>query len=121
MNRPRSPKEIAASILLSQTFAGVLTATLFYYILDLESARSSFIGSSIAVLTSLHLLSVLFAKNEKKPKSIVNTLYLLEGLKFLLTAAFFIAAIILLKAIFFPLIIGYSVAIFIYWLSLLIT
>jgi hypothetical protein len=39
----------------------------------------------------------------------------------LLTALFFIGAIILLKAIFFPLIIGYSVAIFMYWLSLLIT
>jgi F0F1-type ATP synthase assembly protein I len=39
----------------------------------------------------------------------------------LLTAVFFVAAIILLKAIFFPLIIGYSVAIFIYWISLLIT
>jgi F0F1-type ATP synthase assembly protein I len=38
-----------------------------------------------------------------------------------LTALLFVVAIILLKAIFFPLIIGYSVAIFIYWLSLLIT
>ena len=121
MSRPRSPKEIAALILFSQAFAGVLTATLFFYLLGLESARSSFIGSSIAVLTSLHLLSILFGKKEKKPKSIVNTLYLLEAFKFLLTTVFFVGAIILLKAIFFPLIIGYSVAIFIYWISLLIT
>ncbi len=121
MSRPRSPKEIATLILFSQAFAGVITATLFFYLLGFESARSSFIGSSIAVLTSLHLLSILLDKKEKKPKSIVNTLYLLEAFKFLLTAVFFIAAIILLKAIFFPLIIGYSVAIFIYWISLLIT
>ena len=121
MNRARSPKEIAFLILLAQTLIGSLVAILFFYFSDFESARSSFTGSAIAVLTSLHLLSVLFNKREKKPKSIVNTLYLLEAFKFVLTALFFIAAIILLKAIFFPLIIGYSVAIFIYWLSLLIT
>ena len=113
MSRPRSPKEIAALILFSQAFAGALAATLFFYLLGLESARSSFIGSSIAVLTSLHLLSILFDKKEKKPKSIVNTLYLLEAFA-LANRSVFIAAIILLKAIFFPLIIGYSVAIFIY-------
>ena len=121
MSRARSPKEIAFLILFSQTLVGAITATLFFYFLGFESARSSFIGSSTAVLTSLHLLSVLFGDNTKKPKSIVNTLYLLEAFKFLLTALFFIGAIILLKAIFFPLIIGYSVAIFMYWLSLLIT
>ena len=124
MNRIRSPKEIAFLILLAQTATGVLVAIMFFYfesIESIESARSSFIGSAIAVLTSLHLLSVLIDKREKKPKSIVNTLYLLEAFKFLLTALLFVVAIILLKAIFFPLIIGYSVAIFIYWLSLLIT
>lgn len=121
MSQARSPKEIAFLILLSQTLTGLTAATLFFYFLGFESARSSLIGSTIAVLTSLHLLSVLFNSKTKKPKSIVNTLYLLEAFKFLLTALFFIGAIILLKAIFFPLIIGYSVAIFMYWLSLLIT
>ena len=121
MNRVRSPKEIAFLILLAQTATGVLVAMVFFYFESIESARSSFIGSAIAVLTSLHLLSVLLDKREKKPKSIVNTLYLLEAFKFMLTALLFVVAIILLKAIFFPLIIGYSVAIFIYWLSLLIT
>ena len=121
MSRARSPKEIAFLILFSQTLTGLMAATLFFYFLGFESARSSFIGSGIAVLTSLHLLSVLFGDKTKKPKSIVNTLYLLEAFKFLLTALFFAGAIILLKAIFFPLIIGYSVAIFMYWLSLLIT
>ena len=121
MNRVRSPKEIAFLILLAQTATGVLVAMVFSYFESIESARSSFIGSAIAVLTSLHLLSVLLDKREKKPKSIVNTLYLLEAFKFVLTALLFVVAIILLKAIFFPLIIGYSVAIFIYWLSLLIT
>ena len=121
MNRVCSPKEIAFLILLAQTATGVLVAMVFFYFESIESARSSFIGSAIAVLTSLHLLSVLLDKREKKPKSIVNTLYLLEAFKFVLTALLFVIAIILLKAIFFPLIIGYSVAIFIYWLSLLIT
>ncbi|HJM08974.1 MAG TPA: ATP synthase subunit I [Gammaproteobacteria bacterium] len=121
MSRARSPKEIAFLILLSQILAGLMAAGIFFYFSGFESARSSFVGSSIAVLTSLHLLSVLLNNKAKKPKSILNTLYLLEAFKFLLTALFFVGAIILLKAIFFPLIIGYSVAIFIYWLSLLIT
>jgi F0F1-type ATP synthase assembly protein I len=46
-------------------------------------------------------------------------LYLMEAFKFILTGGFFGVAIILIKAMFFPLIIGYIVAVFIYWLSLL--
>ena len=121
MNRERSPEQLALIIILSQALLGIFVALIFLYFIGFESAKSSFLGSTIAVLTSLHLLSVLLDKREKKPKNIVNTLYLLEGFKFVLTALFFVIAIIFLKDIFFPLIIGYSVAIFTYWLSLLVT
>ena len=121
MNRERSPEQLALIIILSQALLGIFVALIFLYFIGFESAKSSFLGSTIAVLTSLHLLSVLLDKREKKPKNIVNTLYLLEGFKFVLTALFFVIAIIFLKAIFFPLIIGYSVAIFTYLLSLLVT
>ena len=72
MNRIRSPKEIAFLILLAQTATGVLVAIIFFYFESIESARSSFIGSAIAILTSLHLLSVLIDKREKKPKLLVR-------------------------------------------------
>jgi len=45
---------------------------------------------------------------------------LMEALKFIITGALFGASIIFLKAMFFPLIIGYIVAVFVYWLSLLV-
>jgi F0F1-type ATP synthase assembly protein I len=88
--------------------------------LSFESAKSSIAGSMVAVFSSVHLLRLVFTSNPQSPKKIANTLYIMEALKFLVTGALFGVAVILLKAMFFPLIIGYIVAVFVYWLSLLV-
>ena len=116
---PLSAKTTAIGILSAQTLLGLATAAIFWFFLSFESAKSSIAGSMVAVFSSVHLLRLVFTSNPQSPKKIANTLYIMEALKFLVTGALFGAAVILLKAMFFPLIIGYIVAVFVYWLSLL--
>ena len=116
---PLSAKTTAIGILSAQTLLGLATAAIFWFFLSFESAKSSIAGSMVAVFSSVHLLRLVFMNNPQSPKKIANTLYIMEALKFLVTGALFGAAVILLKAMFFPLIIGYIVAVFVYWLSLL--
>tara|TARA_B100001964_G_scaffold42563_1_gene47216 strand:- start:250 stop:609 length:360 start_codon:yes stop_codon:yes gene_type:complete len=112
-------RKIAIGILSAQLALGMVTAGMFWFFLSFESARSSMAGSMVAVFSSVHILRLVFQNVPQHPKKIANTLYLMEALKFLITGALFGAAVILLKAMFFPLIIGYIVAVFVYWLSLL--
>ena len=116
---PLSAKTTAIGILSAQTLLGLTTAAIFWFFLSFESAKSSIAGSMVAVFSSVHLLRLVFTSNPQSPKKIANTLYIMETLKFLVTGALFGVAVILLKAMFFPLIIGYIVAVFVYWLSLL--
>ena len=116
---PLSAKTTAIGILSAQTLLGITTAAIFWFFLGFESAKSSIAGSMVAVFSSVHLLRLVFTSNPQSPKKIANTLYIMEALKFLVTGALFGVAVILLKAMFFPLIIGYIVAVFVYWLSLL--
>ena len=116
---PLSAKTTAIGILSAQTLLGLTTAAIFWFFLSFESAKSSIAGSMVAVFSSVHLLGLVFTSNPQSPKKIANTLYIMEALKFLVTGALFGVAVILLKAMFFPLIIGYIVAVFVYWLSLL--
>jgi len=116
---PLSAKTTAIGILSAQTLLGLATAAIFWFFLSFESAKSSIAGSMVAVFSSVHLLRLVFTSNPQSPKKIANTLYIMEALKFLVTGILFGVAVILLKAMFFPLIIGYIVAVFVYWLSLL--
>jgi F0F1-type ATP synthase assembly protein I len=116
---PLSAKTTAIGILSAQTLLGLATAAIFWFFLSFESAKSSIAGSMVAVFSSVHLLRLVFTSNPQSPKKIANTLYIMEALKFLVTGALFGVAVILLKAMFFPLIIGYIIAVFVYWLSLL--
>ena len=116
---PLSAKTTAIGILSAQTLLGLTMAAIFWFFLSFESAKSSIAGSMVAVFSSVHLLRLVFTSNPQSPKKIANTLYIMEALKFLVTGALFGVAVILLKAMFFPLIIGYIVAVFVYWLSLL--
>ncbi len=116
---PLSAKTTAIGILSAQTLLGLATAAIFWFFLSFESAKSSIAGSMVAVFSSVHMLRLVFTSNPQSPKKIANTLYIMEALKFLVTGALFGVAVILLKAMFFPLIIGYIVAVFVYWLSLL--
>ena len=117
---PLSAKTTAIGILSAQALLGLTTAAIFWFFLSFESAKSSIAGSMVAVFSSVHLLRLVFTSNPQSPKKIANTLYIMEALKFLVTGALFGVAVILLKAMFFPLIIGYIVAVFVYWLSLLV-
>ena len=117
---PLSAKTTAIGILSAQTLLGLATAAIFWFFLSFESAKSSIAGSMVAVFSSVHLLRLVFTSNLQSPKKIANTLYIMEALKFLVTGALFGVAVILLKAMFFPLIIGYIIAVFVYWLSLLV-
>jgi len=112
-------RKIALGILSAQLVLGMVTAVIFWFFLSVESAKSSIAGSMVAVFSSVHILRLIFQTAPQSPKKIANMLYLMEALKFLITGALFGAAVILLKAMFFPLIIGYIVAVFVYWLSLL--
>ena len=116
---PLSAKTTAIGILSAQTLLGLTMAAIFWFFLSFESAKSSIAGSMVAVFSSVHLLRLVFTSSPQSPKKIANTLYIMEALKFLVTGALFGVAVILLKAMFFPLIIGYIVAVFVYWLSLL--
>ena len=117
---PLSAKTTAIGVLSAQTLLGLTTAAIFWFFLSFESAKSSIAGSMVAVFSSVHLLRLVFTSNPQSPKKIANTLYIMEALKFLVTGALFGVAVILLKAMFFPLIIGYIVAVFVYWLSLFV-
>ena len=117
---PLSAKTTAIGILSAQLVLGIVTAGMFWFFLSFESAKSSIAGSMVAVFSSVHILRLVFQTAPQHPKKIANTLYLMEALKFLITGALFGVAVILLKAMFFPLIIGYIVAVFVYWLSLLV-
>ena len=117
---PLSAKTTAIGILSAQLVLGIVTAGIFWFFLIFESAKSSIAGSMVAVFSSVHILRLVFQTVPQHPKKIANTLYLMEALKFLITGALFGVAVILLKAMFFPLIIGYIVAVFVYWLSLLV-
>ncbi len=113
-------KTTAVGILSAQLALGLVTAAIFWFFLGFESAKSSIVGSMVAVFSSVHLFKLVFQSAPQAPKKIANTLYIMEALKFLITGALFGVAVILLKAMFFPLIIGYIVAVFVYWLSLLV-
>ena len=113
-------KRAAIGILSAQLVLGFIAAGIFWFFLSFESAKSSIAGSMVAVFSSVHLLKLVFQSAPQTPKKIANTLYIMEALKFLITGALFGVAVILLKAMFFPLIIGYIVAVFVYWLSLLV-
>ena len=117
---PLSAKKTAIGILSAQVLLGLSVAVIFWFFLSFESAKSSIAGSMVAVFSSVHLLRLVFTNNPQSPKKIANTLYIMEALKFLITGVLFGVAVILLKAMFFPLIIGYIVAVFVYWLSLLV-
>ncbi|MDP7555360.1 MAG: ATP synthase subunit I, partial [Nitrospinota bacterium] len=117
---PLSAKTTAIGILSAQLVLGIVTAGMFWFFLSFESAKSSIAGSMVAVFSSVHILRLVFQAAPQNPKKIANTLYLMEALKFLITGVLFGVAVILLKAMFFPLIIGYIVAVFVYWLSLLV-
>jgi F0F1-type ATP synthase assembly protein I len=110
----------AIGILSAQLVLGLVTAAMFWFFMSFESAKSSIAGSMVAVFSSVHLLKLVIQSAPQTQKKIANTLYIMEALKFLITGALFGVAVILLKAMFFPLIIGYIVAVFVYWLSLLV-
>ena len=113
-------KRTAIGILSAQLVLGLIAAGIFWFFLSFESAKSSIVGSMVAVFSSVHILRLVFQTVPQNPKKIANTLYIMEALKFLITGALFGVAVILVKAMFFPLIIGYIVAVFVYWLSLLV-
>ncbi len=117
---PLNAKTTAIGILSAQLILGFLTAAMFWFFLSFEGAKSSIAGSMVAVFSSVHLFKLVFQSAPQTPKKIANTLYIMEALKFLITGVLFGVAVILLKAMFFPLIIGYIVAVFVYWLSLLV-
>ena len=113
-------KRTAVGILSAQLILGLIAAGMFWFFLSFESAKSSISGSMVAIFSSVHLLKLVFQTTPQTPKKIANTLYIMEALKFLITGVLFGVAVILFKAMFFPLIIGYIVAVFVYWLSLLV-
>ena len=113
-------KKTAIGILSVQLILGLVAAGIFWFFLSFESAKSSIAGSMVAIFSSVHLFKLVFQTTPQTPKKIANTLYIMEALKFLITGVLFGVAVILLKAMFFPLIIGYIVAVFVYWLSLLV-
>ena len=113
-------KKTAIGILSVQLVLGLVAAGIFWFFLSFESAKSSIAGSMVAIFSSVHLFKLVFQTTPQTPKKIANTLYIMEALKFLITGVLFGVAVILLKAMFFPLIIGYIVAVFVYWLSLLV-
>jgi len=113
-------KKTAIGILSVQLVLGLVAAGIFWFFLSFESAKSSIAGSMVAIFSSVHLFKLVFQTTPQTPKKIANTLYIMEALKFLITGTLFGVAVILLKAMFFPLIIGYIVAVFVYWLSLLV-
>ena len=113
-------KRTAIGILSAQLVLGFIVAGIFWFFLSFESAKSSISGSMVAIFSSVHLLKLVFQTTPQTPKKIANTQYIMEPLKFLITGTLFGVAVILLKAMFFPLIIGYIVAVFVYWLSLLV-
>ena len=115
----KNPRSAATSILFAQLFLGSITALIFLYFSGPLSAKSAIIGSLVALFSSTHMFSLMFRPHQPEPKKIVNSLYLNEAFKFIITGALFGGSIIFLKAMFFPMIIGYIVAVFIYWLSLL--
>ena len=115
-----NPRIAALAILFMQLILGTIAAVIFLYFSGLASAKSSMIGSFIALFSSVHLFKLIINPLQSEPKKIVNSLYLMEALKFIVTGALFGASIIFLKPMFFPLIIGYIVAVFVYWLSLLV-
>ena len=52
------------------------------------------IGSFIALFSSVHLFKLIINPLQSEPKKIVNSLYLMEALKFIVTGALFGASII---------------------------
>ena len=114
-----SPRKISIGILFSQLGIGFLTAALFLVFSDFASAKSSLLGSLIAVIISVNFMNIVLQKRHQEPRKILHSLYLMEAFKYLLTGFFFGVAIILIKAMFFPFILVNILSVFIYWLSLL--
>ena len=77
-------------------------------------------GGVIAALAQLVVtLRVYGGAQERDPKHFLGRLVLGEALKFAVTAAMFIVALVILKTAFLPLILGYIATLVVCWIGLL--
>ena len=104
-----SPRKISIGILFSQLGIGFLTAALFLVFSDFASAKSSLLGSLIAVITSVNFMNIVLQKRHQEPRKILNSLYLMEAFKFLLTGVFFGVCYNIKKCDFLPINNSYNV------------
>lgn len=102
-----------------QLAVAVLAAGVAAAIAGPHSAWSAFLGGLINVVASLYMVLKLFAGGPAAaPQQWLGRFLLGEALKFVITVALFILAIVVLKAAFLPLILAYIATYVAYWIGL---
>lgn len=108
----------AFRVVALQSFASLLAAAIAAPVAGLVASEAVLIGGLIAASANLVMTWRVFGgRVERDPKRILSRMLLGEMLKFAFTVLAFAVAIVILKAAFLPLIVGYLAAFAAYWVG----
>lgn len=114
--------QLAAVVCGLQLLLGVLLATLFGVLFDLRTAAAAMFGAVIAVVPGLYMaLHLLPGRPSFGARQQARLLVMGQLGKLVLTGGLFVAAILVFKQDFGPLLITYVACLCCYWLALIIT
>lgn len=101
-----------------QFLASLLTGVLGALVGGWKTGEWAFLGGLTAALPSLLMATRVFGGTlERDPKRFLGRMVLGEALKFAATVLLFSIAIVVLKAAFLPLMLGFMVALAAYWVG----
>ena len=112
-------KSTAYRIVLAQLGAAVFMAVLLYALGGAASGAAAAVGGAIAVISNFYFACHVFAGGVVPAHTVMRRFYVAEVVKALLTGGLFLVAILVLKLSFLPLLLGYAVALVVYWVALL--
>lgn len=112
-------KSTAYRIALAQLAATVLVSALLLALQGRATGIAAAVGGCVGVVNNLFFAWRVFAGGVLPAQTVLRRFYLAEVVKIFLTAALFLAALMVLKLPFLPLLIGYGATLAAHWLSLL--
>lgn len=113
-------KSTAHRIVWMQLAATIVVAAILFAASGTAAAAAAAAGGGIAVVNNLYFARLLFAGGIVPAKTVLHRFYLAEVVKIVLTTALFLAALLVFRLSFLPLLSGYGVALTIHWFALLL-
>lgn len=112
-------KSTAYRIVLAQLAMSLVAGAVAWVIAGASAGLAALVGGLINVIANLYFALQVFSGGVRPARSVLNSFYVGEAVKFLITAALFGVAVAVWQLSVPPLLAGFGLTLVVYWLALL--